>query len=138
MPSTAPAFAREAREGWQASFTNVDEAAKARLIPRSRIPFALRHKTVLGRTVQRLALCADCLAFAGVLLAFLHEAVFGGAVQRLALGADCVAFAGLCHGRADGKKCDRSCENQCCKSQNWTSYVFHRYLPYLALIDLGI
>ena len=58
-------------------------SAASQLTSRSRIPLALRH--ILRRAVQRLALCADCLAFAGVLLAFLHEAVFGGAVQRLAL-----------------------------------------------------
>jgi hypothetical protein len=114
----------------------------SRLAPRLRISFAFRHKTILGRPMQRLALGADRLGFAGVLLALLHETVFGGAVEWLALGADGLAFAGLRHGRADGKKCNRSCENQCCKSQNWasqnrTSYVFHRDLPYVALIDVS-
>src|SRR5579862_4139085 len=105
--------------------------ATSRLTPRLRIPLALRQKTILGRAVQWLALGADCLAFAGVLLAFLHEAVFGGAVQRLALGADCLAFAGLRHGRADGEKCDRSCKSQSRKSQSCRSYAFHRDLPVL-------
>ena len=77
------------------------------------VPLALRHKTILRRAVQWLALGADRLGFAGVRLAFLHEAVFGGAVQWLALGAHGLAFTGLCHGRADGKKCNRSCESQC-------------------------
>jgi hypothetical protein len=80
--------------------------------PRLRIPLAFRHKTILGRAVQRFALGADRLGFAGVGLALLHEAIFGGAVQRLALCADRLAFAGLRRGRADGKKCNQSCESQ--------------------------
>ena len=105
------------------------------LTPRLRIPLAFCHKTVLGRAVQRLALGADRLAFAGVLLALLHEAVFGRAVKRLAGCAERLAFAGLGHRRADGKKCNRSCQSQYCRSQSCASYVFHRYLPYPALID---
>src|SRR5580704_11726155 len=65
--------------------------ATSRVTPRLRIPLAFRHETVLGRAVQRLALCAHRFGFAGVLLAFLDEAVFGGAVQRLAGGADRLA-----------------------------------------------
>jgi len=87
-----------------------------------RIPLALRHKTILRRAVQRLALGADRFRFAGVLLALLDEAVLGRAMKRLAGGADRLAFAGLRHGRAGGENDDQSGE----------SYALHRGLPFLS------
>jgi hypothetical protein len=64
-------------------------------------PHALRHETVLGRTVKRLAFCAHCFASAGFPFALLHEAHLSGAVKRLAVCAHRMAVTRLRCGRAD-------------------------------------
>jgi hypothetical protein len=46
---------------------------------------ALLHKAIFGCTGQRLAVCAHCLAFAGVLPALLHETLFGCTGQAIIL-----------------------------------------------------
>jgi hypothetical protein len=61
-------------------------------------PFAFGHEAISSCAVKWPALCANCLAFAGVLLALSYEARFGRAVKGLALCTKRLAFAGLRHG----------------------------------------
>ena len=70
-------------------------------------PHALRHKTVLGRTVKRLAFRAHCFACAGVTLALLHKAHLSRAVKWLAVRAHGLAITRLGRSRTDREAGDR-------------------------------
>jgi hypothetical protein len=73
----------------------MNDAGKAQaLVKRASLssPHALRHETILGRTVERLAVRAHCFASAGVPLALLHEAHLSSAVKRLAVRANRLAI----------------------------------------------